>query len=315
MTNPYLFLAGCARSGTTLLKRMVDAHPRIAIVGIGGLLHRYEERDGVTPDGRVTEGLIRELLRKGRLGRDTVLTGAILKDLEGYLSSGDYPPFADLVSTLFDRLGEERGKPLVGYKNVTTTNKLDMLHALFPEARIVHIVRDGRDVALSVLNWRGAQRLSETLSTWDEDPISTVALWWEWNVRKAREDGAALGELYHELFYERLVEDPERECARISEALGVPYSKAMLNFNQGKQQDAPDLDAKHAWKPPTKGLRDWRTQMSREDLVRFDAVAGDFLEELGYERGVHDLPAGALEHAQRLRVRFEGPAARTPAWP
>jgi hypothetical protein len=77
----------------------------------------------------------------------------------------------------------------------------------------------------------------------------------------------------------------------------------MLRFHEGRTRDDPELDAKRAWRPITPGLRSWRSQLGREDLVRFEAAAGELLEELGYERSTSS-PPRALAHAKRIREVF-----------
>ena len=57
MSNPHFFITGCPRSGTTLLERIIGTHPSIAVpMGSKGILHRFEKREGLTPDGFVTAG-------------------------------------------------------------------------------------------------------------------------------------------------------------------------------------------------------------------------------------------------------------------
>jgi hypothetical protein len=69
----------------------------------------------------------------------------------------------------------------------------------------------------------------------------------------------------------------------------------MLRFHEGRERTEPNLDAKKAWRPVTQGLRDWRSQMSQQDVERFEAATGDLLDELGYERAVPNPVAEALE--------------------
>ncbi len=316
MTNPFVFIVGCPRSGTTLLLRMVDAHPQIAIIPeIGWISRRYENRDGLTPDGLVTPAFIHDLLEKGGLGRYTRLPMS-RQELEDLLASGRPLSYAKLITLLFDRYGEARGKALVGNKTVEYVLSIPTLHSLWPRAKFVHLIRDGRDVCLSAINWRKAGKLVSRFATWSEDPVSAAALWWEWHVRLGREAGCSLShqkmgttsgdELYYEIRYESLVARPMEECVALCAFLGVPYDGAMLRFHRGRMRMAPDLDAKHAWLPPTPGLRDWRSQMSPEDVQRFEAVAGDLLDELGYPRGADQLRAESLEHAATIRRLFEG---------
>jgi hypothetical protein len=78
----------------------------------------------------------------------------------------------------------------------------------------------------------------------------------------------------------------------------------MLRFHEGREKSNPDLDAKKGWRPLTPGLRKWSEQMSTEDLRRFEAAAGNLLDELGYPRAVPDPPQEALAWAARIRESF-----------
>ena len=307
MRNPFVFIVGCPRSGTTLFRRMVDAHPEVAIIPeVGWLARRYEDRAGLTPEGRITPEFVDGLPQKGGFGRYTPLPVG-REELARFSRREPAPTYAEFVSLLFDRYGEERGKTLVGNKTVDHALNVGTLHEVFPRAKFVHLIRDGRDVAASAVAWRRSKRLAEDFSTWDEDPITTVALWWEWHVRRAREAGRTLEEdLYHEVFYEALVADPAGESERLCGFLGIPYDDAMVRFHEGREKEDPGLDAKSAWKPPTRGLRDWRTNMDPESLARFEAVAAELLDELGYERGTDGTEDNALRRAEWTRRRFEG---------
>jgi hypothetical protein len=179
------------------------------------------------------------------------------------------------------------------------------LHALWPEAKFVHLIRDGRDVCMSAISWSRAYKLARRLSTWTEDPITTAAVWWEWHVRLGKEDGGSLGpNLYHEVRYEALVSEPAKECQKLCDFLDLPYDDAMLKFHEGREKADPNLDAKKAWRPLTHGLRKWSEQIPAEDLERFEAAAGDLLEELGYPRACSHPPDETLARAVRIRESF-----------
>jgi hypothetical protein len=296
--NPFTFFVGCPRSGTTLLGRIGDAHPQLAVIHeTRWIVGFYKKRRGLTKEGAVTPDLLerlREHPRFTKLGLDPTLVDGLLRR--------DRPVrYADFVTSLFDLYGEQQNKPLVGDKTPRYVRDLPTLHELWPHAKFVHLIRDGRDVCLSVLDWRkGAPRFT----TWDEDAVATTALWWEWNVKLGRESGALLGPgRYYELRYEALVTEPERECRALCEFLGLPYDPAMLRFHEGRLQDAQD--AKHPWGPVTAGLRSWRTEMPDEDVVRFEAAAGTLLADLGYERR-SPLPGGdQVVRARQHRAAFE----------
>jgi hypothetical protein len=297
--NPYVFFVGCPRSGTTLLRRIGDAHPQLAVVHETRWIPRtYEFRRGLTPEGFVTPKLLERMRDPRRLRRLEIDEG----DLQRLSGNGGGVPFASYVTALFDLYGERHGKRFVGDKSPGYVRYMPLLHELWPHASFVHIIRDGRDVCLSVLDWRKG---ATSYATFHEDPITTVGVWWEWYVRLGLEGSSKLqAGLYHELRYESLVAEPEQESVRLCNFLGISYHPEMLRFHEGRTVDDPRLDAKRAWKPVTAGLRSWRTQMADEDVVRFEAAAGGLLDQLGYERAAASIPRSALERAARIRERF-----------
>jgi Sulfotransferase family len=301
--NPYVFIVGCPRSGTTLLQRMVDAHPHIAIIFETHWIPRwFEKRRGVTPEGCVTPELVDKLLKDRRFKKNLRIGR---KDLDRLISSSEPVSYSSFVTGFFDLHGHAQSKPLVGDKTPAYVRRMPTLHALFPKTRFVHIIRDGRDVCQSITNWRKADEAAGRFATWEEDPVSTTALWWKWNVTLGREDGAPLGsDLYHEVRYEALVSEPANECEKLCSFLDLPYDDAMLRFHEGRERVEPGRSAKSAWLRVTPGLRDWRTQMCTGDVERFEAAAGDLLEELGYERAFPHPPEETLAWAARIRESF-----------
>jgi hypothetical protein len=295
-----VFICGCPRSGTTLLGRLADAHPELAVVHESRFIAGwYEERVGLTPDGDVTPSLVNELARFPRYTR----LGLGREVLERLLADDGPVSYDRFISGIFDHYGEARGKRIVGDKTPRYVRSLPTLHALWPEARFVHIIRDGRDVCLSVLNW--GKGPAGRFSAWEEDPVSVVALWWRWHVLLGRQDGEALGgRLYHEVRYESLVSDAAWECAALCRFLGLAYDEVMLRFHEGRERGEPRMDAKKAWRPVTSGLRNWREQMPAADVERFEAAAGDVLAELGYARGVERPSLEAQQRAAKVKESF-----------
>ncbi len=298
--NPYVFIVGCPRSGTTLFRHIVDAHPTITITPEAHWIPKwFEERKGLTCEGMVTPELIPQLLEHPkfallRIGRAELLT--LVKD-------GRPVHYASFVTGIFDLCGKAQGKALVGNKTPDSVRRMGTLHALWPQARFVHLIRDGRDVALSLVNWpRVRNKKPGTFPTWKDDPVSTSALWWELNVRRGREAGEWLGpELYREMRYESLVAHPEEECAALCDFLGLAYHEAMLHYHEAFEEAGGGQVARHDWQPITSGLRNWRTQMPADDVERFEAAAGALLDELGYPRASARPRTVAVEHSTQVR--------------
>ena len=112
--NPYVFIVGCSRSGTTLLQRLVDAHPLIAITSQTNWVTRYYEmRTGLTPEGLITPEMIPRLIQYHRFP----FLGIDPEDLEELITPSERVSYSNFVSGVFDLYGETRGKRLAGKQN------------------------------------------------------------------------------------------------------------------------------------------------------------------------------------------------------
>ena len=299
MTNPYLFIVGCPRSGTTLLQRMVNAHPSIAITPESHWIPKFPTKPWCeTSDGAITKKLRRRLMAHPKFGR----LGMMRKHWKRVAPKGEPISYAGLVSRIFDLYGHRFKKPLVGDKTPDYVRRIGILHRLWPAARFVHVIRDGRDVAISMQEWPKVRPRPGDFPTWQQDPVSTAAWWWDQNVRRGRQAGLALGpELYHEVRYESLVSRPRETSEALAEFLHVPFDEAMLHFHENPRGNDPGLELKRAGLPITAGLRDWRREMLRDAVERFEAMAGELLDLLGYPRAIPQLSHAALAHAAPIR--------------
>jgi Sulfotransferase family len=302
-SNPFVFIVGCPRSGTTLLQRLLDAHPEIAISSeTFWIPYYFRRRIGLTPEGLVTPEMVSRLFEYYKFYRMKIAR----QDLERLCATNCPSDYATLVTEIFDLYGDYRGKALVGDKTPDYVRELALLHELWPNAKFIHLIRDGRDVALSATNWkRKVAKLERMFPTWAAEPVVTAALWWEWNVGAGRATGQDFGsEVYYEIRYEALVADAAAECKKLCAFLGVPFHESMLHFHDGKTRPDPGLDAKSAWQPITPGLRDWRSQMPAPQVEVFEAAAGKLLDELGYARTEPRPSDEAVDRAARIRSDF-----------
>jgi sulfotransferase family protein len=193
-----------------------------------------------------------------------------------------------------------------------------LLERLFPEALFVHLIRDGRDAAVSFLG------MPEGIvtKTWAH-PRSAADFACEWRaqVKGARELGRRVGPArYLEVRYEDLVADASAQLERICSFAGLPFEPGMLDY-VGRTDAAAKPHQRSLERPPTPGLRDWRNEFRPEDVAAFETGAGDLLGELGYELSSDGRPTTAAHvkrAAYRLRVSawLTASAAlqRSPAW-
>jgi hypothetical protein len=300
MTNPVVFIVGCPRSGTTLLRHIVSAHPDITITPEAHWIPLFfEEEKGVTPQGTITPEFVDQLLEHPKFA----LFRLPNEEVRALVSNEYRQSYASFITRIFDLYGQKQGKTLVGNKTPDSARRMHTLHTLWPEARFVHLIRDGRNVALSLMSWpRVVQKRPGTFSTWKDNPVSTAAMWWELNVRSGRESGRTLDPgLYFEMRYESLIANPEQECHALCRFLGLPFSDAMLRHQDLKPGHGRKVTAKRDWQPITTGMRDWRSEMTPEQVERFEAAVGDLLDELDYPRVVPRDENRFLEGASKTR--------------
>lgn len=291
--NPYVFVVGCPRSGTTLLQRMLDHHPQLAVGYDTLFIPRAIKDVAVGIDPPLTPEFTERAVNHPRFHRLGLSDDAVNQ------AAAQARTYREFVGALYSEYGRLRGKPLAGEKSPAYVRHLPRLHALFPWVRTIHIIRDGRDVALSTMAWgKGPAKYP----LWDDDPAAVCALWWRQSVSTGRVDGANLDPTqYREVKYENLVAQPEKTLRELTAFLELPFAPEMLAYHVGKTRDKAGRSAKSAWLPPTPGLRDWRSQMARRDLELFEAIAGDLLSAVGYERAIDTISPEIIAVAERAK--------------
>ena len=271
MSQPPLFVLGVSRSGTTLLRVILDRSPGLAIPDetffIPQLANRH--RSPVDP-----ASFLDDLRRLPRLAA----WGVPADDLAARLRPG--MTVGEALDATFTAYAAKHGKPRWGDKTPMYMRHLGLIERLFPDAQYVHLVRDGRDAALAFLDMPGGV----VTRTWAH-PRSPRGFACEWRteVGRARSLGRRLGSTrYFEIRYDDLVGDTSAVIESLCEFAAIPFELSMLEY-----ASAVDVSEKphhqRLLQPPTRGVRDWRSQMSPEDVRAFEAIAGDLLAELGYE--------------------------------
>lgn len=283
-------VVGSPRSGTTLLRFMLDSHPELAVPPETGFLKlglkirgtgdklrenffraivNYPKNAPSWPDFEITEEAFR----------------AALAQITPFTVAEGFRAFYRMYAARF-------GKPRWGDKTPHYCFELDTIRRVLPEARFIHIIRDGRDAALSLRGmwfspgWR----------------IETQASYWLKSVLAARRAGLGRPD-YVEVRYENLVLDPRETLHRVCANIDLPFDEAMLSYYkrtparllEHKGRTLPDgtplvtreqrLRQQSLTTSPPDPARVfvWKRAMSAEEVRRFRRVAGRLLTELGYE--------------------------------
>jgi hypothetical protein len=276
---------------------MLDAHPQLAIPPETYFVTNLIE----AADGGAEADQLANVLVGHRRWADLGLDEAELRQRFGRL--GANPSGGDAVRAVFGLYAESRGKPRWGDKTPAYLTNIGEIGAAVPEARFVHLIRDGRDVALSILAMPERDRPMRA-----PDTVAVVAERWRKRIGRARRQAEALPH-YIELRYEDLVTDPEPALRRVCELCQLDFLPEMLDYHRGARGRLEEMnrdltqrdDLSHqpaegrikphalASEPPKRDrIGVWRREMNAADVAAFEREAGELLVELGYELG----PAG-----------------------
>ncbi len=273
-----VFIVGAPRSGTTLLQFMLRSHPDLSLPTAESHFiiplwrRRAEFGDLSTRDGvrRVLAEMQR--LRPRFLAEDLHGVRFDVEALAARFHQEGRDSIPALIDGLFAANAAGEGKSRWGDKTPYYVLHLPLLAELFPDARFVHIIRDGRDAALSM------RARARDLNVYN---LYHAAKIWEQYVEAGQTEGARLGpQRYFELRYEDLLSDQEGSVRRICEFLDLPFSSAVIEFRKARAEGgktpllARDIDAGNAEK--------WRQRMTPRQLALFEGAAKDTLLRNGY---------------------------------
>ena len=256
-----IFVGGVPRSGTTLLRVMLDNHPHI---------HCGTEL-------RVNQALV-NLWAAADSTAGGLLTGAY-----GIDRAALRQVFADLVLSFLERGWRASGKPRVAEKTPSNLLVFPQLHELFPESPLIHVIRDARDVVASRLE-------HDATGSTPVDRVSLAAIRaQEWvdamDLRRRLRADTSLHGHYFEVRYEELVRDPQPVLAEMLGFLGEHFDAGMLDFhrNVGNVTGTEEWSAESVARPIfTSSVGSWQQKLSAAEIGAIADVAGAALQELGY---------------------------------
>jgi Sulfotransferase family len=288
-----VFVVGCPRSGTTVLYHM--------LLSAGGFaVYRSESNvfNLLVPRFRGMRSARdrRELMdawSRSRLFRVSGLDAAQIKArvMEECHSGGEF--LRIVMGEIAQNQGVDR------WADCTPEHLLSMaeIKRQIPEALFIHIIRDGRDVALSYLKQGWAHPLP-----WDaKEQLDITGLYWNWIVGKGRESGRALGADYREVRFEDLAARPRETLAWLSKFIDHD-----LDYDTIRSVGIGSVREPNSSFGTEDGTFDpvgrWKTKMSERELSDFEALAGDRLKGLGYPLG--SSPRMSSLRALRLRATY-----------
>jgi len=277
--NRPIFIVGCPRSGTSLLRDLLCSHPNLTFPGESRFIPEFYRAYGNPASDEEAWRLARRILSFRQVATNWRIT-AEPAEFAGCRS------FGAVTRRLFEIWAASQGKPRWGDKTPYYVGEIPLLLHLFPDAQVVHIIRDGRDVAVS----------------WLRTPFSPGNLYaaaggWSENVRKGCRDGVLLpAGTYCEVRYENLLAEPEATMRNLCAFLDEPYLPAVLTPRRAASLVAgaaspPSPHARSFRERTDPAFHDtivrnnsggWKTALSPPQRTLFESVAGGLLGELGY---------------------------------
>lgn len=296
---PPIFIVGSARSGTKMLRELLNSSPDIWIPQVESVFIPYFTE-------RIDQyGDLSKWLDFQHLARDIVNTRAAMElgDLGIHIGSREWfdacrsYDWPAVLEAFYRRVfnaeqGEEKrqwDEIIWGDKTPDYLTDIPLLSKLFPESRFIHIIRDPRDICLSARK------------VWNKHPLRTVQLWAD-EVKKCRQDGRAIGPArYYELRYEDLLDEVKGELEGIYHFLGIPLPENAEQLSRTPEYYGAAKGRQHVLKN-NKGK--WKKQLSPEYQRRIESIAGTTLDELSYERLHSDAKPGRLSPFQMKLYRY-----------
>jgi hypothetical protein len=291
-SHPAPFVVGVGRSGTTLLRMMLDAHPQLAMPPETHFINPLIQASGRLRFNPKTasRAIVKDERRRWKdfgLAEEDLLIR--FEAIESFNTS-------DAIRGFYELYASKHGKPRWGDKTPDYIRKMKKIQKTLPEARFVHVIRDGRDAGLSQ-NARIAKRGKDPV------PPREMARRWRKRIAKSQDDAAAV-EHYLEVRYEDLVSDTETVLRRVCEHVELEFDPGMLRYYERAEErlqemagalpakkgrperEAGERVAAHAMttKPPDpERLQVWKQEMSEDENAEFEQAAGYLLDQLGYE--------------------------------
>jgi len=279
-----VFIVGCPRSGTSLLYHL--------LLSAGGFaefrtqMNVYDVLEPIYGDlGQLKNK--RAAMKEWLSSKGFQVSGLDAADIEAKILA-ECRGASDFLRIIMEAVAQRQGVDRWIDSGPTNVPHMLRIKQDLPDALFIHIIRDARNVALSLDKRAWSRPLP-----WDKkNSLLAAGLYWEWIVRKGRRFGSALGSSYTEVRYEELVQDPRPGLARLSTFLGCD-----LNYERIQQRSIGSV------RKPLTSFTDelqegnfspverWKQKFPPQQLESFEALVGDYLQELGYALSTDRSPA------------------------
>lgn len=294
INTPNFFIVGVGRSGTTLLMGLLNAHNQVTMLPelqfVWRILIKNASRIGSA------EKMVRILHEDVMF---PLLGKSVREVMAPFIESPHPQPYSALAvyQHILQTHKFEQQKPIIGDKSPKVIEHLPVIKSLFPNTRIIHIVRDPRDVFLS-----------RTKADWSKDRLDILqVLACKTQYSLGRYYGEKLfKQQYIEIRYEDLLSKPTDTLQKICKFLSIAYDDKMINFHSGMSQIIPENQMqwhKNVTKPLiSNNSEKWRTQLGKSQLILIEDSCKALMNNHHYEPS-HIFSTGM--RPEKLRLLFE----------
>jgi hypothetical protein len=282
--NP-VFVAGLERSGTSLMYALLATHPNISMTRRTNFWRYFVNRYGDLADDRNLDACLQAVRTYKRL----VVLDLDHERLRADLMAGPRT-YGRLYRLIQEQVAERRGKHRWGDKSLELERYSDLILAEFPDARILHMVRDPRD------------RLASVLTRWQvrRGDVGAGTAAWLWSARLASRLARARPENVKVVRYEWLASEPDVALQEICEFIGEPYHADMLTMaGSGRFRESgsnSSYGARAVGVISTDSIGRYKEVLEPRQIAFIQAAAGRELVQHGYQIDPVPMTAG-----ERLR--------------
>lgn len=297
-----VFIVGCGRSGTTLLRLMLHRHSQLYIAKESYFIPEMYPSWHVGMSDEEIDEFARRIMTYPQPPEQAAVDflGWNLDGLRAYFKQMRNAHYSEVVTGLYTNGMKKESKIFWGDKTPRYIINLPLLYKLFPQAKFVHLIRDGRDVTLSYYK-----------CGWGPMNILEGARLWSKRVNAGRSFHSAHPDAsYYEMKFEDLLEAPAAALSKLCDFIGIGYEEAMLDYHKNTEKSFGKNESltNHALlKSPVNSNRinAWTREMSDSDAMKFGAIAGSLLREYGYEQHAGSKPFSLSGVMSRLWDKFQ----------
>jgi hypothetical protein len=278
--NPYplIFIVGVGRSGTTLLQAMLASHTKVAFPPEISFVRRYVAKRKLAKIYRKTgiESVRTVLLDDPKIKRLDLDLNEVFSPFE---SNTIIFSDASLYKVLLESVAKRANKTIIGDKDPRCVEYVQVIHQYWPEAYIIHIIRDPRDVLAS-----------KKKSEWSRNRASLLHIFANYI---QMDIGVALGPKlfgshYQQIIYEELITDPRSILQQVCKRLHLDFDEAMLDFS--KKANEIIASEEYAWKKEVMGpllvhnSGKWRETLTDWEVALTELICHKTFMIGGYEQ-------------------------------